>query len=207
MNKYYIYENDIPEDFPISASVAIDTESMGLINRRDRLCLVQLSVGDGAAHLVKFNGKDYSAPRLKDLLLDSCVTKIFHFGRFDIAILRHYIGALTINCYCTKIASRLARTYTDHHSLKELCSELLGVKLNKGKQSSDWGASSLSREQMSYAASDVLYLHAIKEALDGMLKRENRFKLAEACFQFLPYRAELDLLGWEAQDIFSHKIQ
>lgn len=206
MNKYYIYENDIPDDFPVSDSVAIDTESMGLINRRDRLCLVQLAVGDGTAHLVKFNGKDYSAPRLASLLVDPGVVKIFHFGRFDIAILRHYLGVLTENCYCTKIASRLARTYTDHHSLKELCSELLGIRLNKGKQSSDWGSASLTREQMSYAASDVLHLHVIREALDVMLKREKRLELAKSCFRFLPYRAELDLLGWENQDIFSHKV-
>nr|WP_185147406.1 ribonuclease D [Neorickettsia findlayensis] len=206
MNKYYIYEGDVPADFAASGAIAIDTESMGLVNRRDRLCLVQLSTGDGTAHLVRFNGTDYSAPRLKGLITDPAVVKIFHFARFDIAILRHYLGVLTNNCYCTKIASRLVRTYTDHHSLKELCSDLLGVKLNKGKQSSDWGSTSLTREQMSYAASDVLYLHAIKEALDVMLKREKRVELAQACFQFLPYRAELDLLGWENQDIFSHKV-
>ncbi|ACT69486.1 ribonuclease D [Neorickettsia risticii str. Illinois] len=206
VNKYYIYEGDVPADFPLSDAIAVDTESMGLVNRRDRLCLVQLSTGDGTAHLVRFNGTDYSAPRLKSLIVDPAVIKIFHFARFDIAILRHYLGVLTENCYCTKIASRLVRTYTDHHSLKELCSDLLGVRLNKGKQSSDWGSASLTREQMSYAASDVLYLHAIKEALDVMLKREKRIELAQACFQFLPYRAELDLLGWENQDIFSHKI-
>lgn len=206
MTKYFLYINDLPDDFVPSSEIAIDTESMGLVHRRDRLCLVQLSNGDGMAHLVKFDGKDYSAPNLRRILKDKNILKIFHFARFDIAIMRYYLYELAMPCYCTKIASRLARTYTDHHSLKELCNELLGIRINKGQQSSDWGSYSLKREQLSYACLDVIYLHNIKEKLDIMLKRENRKEVAKACFDFLPYRAELDLLGWDTQDIFSHKL-
>ena len=205
MTKHHIYENDLPDNFVCASSIAIDTEAMGLLHKRDRLCVVQLSNNDNSAHLVKFDGKNYSAPNLKKILSDKKILKIGHFLRFDVAILKHYLGELPVNLYCTKIASRLARTYTDRHSLKELCFELLDVRLNKAKQTSDWGSATLTKEQVSYAASDVIYLHDIKEKLDIMLKREGREALAKACFDFLPHRVELDLCGWE-YDIFSHKI-
>jgi ribonuclease D len=171
---------------------------------RDRLCLVQLSCGDGTAHLVKFNGETYDAPRLKALLADPKIVKIFHFGRFDVAVLEQYLGVETAPIYCTKIASKLVRTYTDRHGLKDLASELLGIELSKQQQSSDWGASKLSDSQMAYAAHDVLHLHAIKEKLDQMLAREGREALAAAAFSFLPTRAKLDLAGFEDSDIFAH---
>lgn len=205
MIKHYLYKNDLPDNFIAASSIAIDTEAMGLLHRRDRLCVVQLSNGDGAAHLVKFDGKDYAAPNLKKILQDKKILKIGHFLRFDIAILKYYLGEFPVSLYCTKTASRLARTYTDHHSLKELCSELLNIKINKAQQTSDWGSNLLTKEQIAYAASDVLYLHDIKDALDLILRREGRENLAKACFDFLPHRAQLDLLGWEF-DIFSHKI-
>jgi ribonuclease D len=184
--------------------VAIDTETMGLDPHRDRLCLIQLSAGDGTCHLVRFGKGAYKAPLLTALLADTKVTKLFHFGRFDIAVLQQYLGVLCEPVYCTKIASRLVRTFTDRHGLKDLCRDLLGVELSKQQQSSDWGADELSAEQLKYAASDVLHLHALREKLDGMLAREGRAELANACFRFLPTRAELDLAGWREQDIFHH---
>ncbi len=177
---------------------------MGLRPERDRLCLVQLSAGDGDAHLVQFAKGRYDAPNLKRLLADPAVTKLFHFGRFDIAVMRQYLGVTCQPVYCTKIASKLARTFTDRHGLKDLCRELLGVDLSKQQQTSDWGADSLSDSQIDYAASDVLYLHRLAEKLDAMLAREGRTDLAAACFAFLPARAELDLAGWSDVDIFQH---
>jgi ribonuclease D len=187
-----------------SGSVAIDTETLGLKPRRDRLCLVQLSAGDGSAHLVQLDGKDWSAPRLKALLSDTSIVKIFHFGRFDMGVLAYHLNVVPEPIYCTKIASKLARTYTDRHGLKDLCSELLGIDLSKQQQSSDWGADKLSDQQKHYAASDVLHLHALKAKLDAMLKRENRLGMAEASFRFLPVRVGLDLAGFEDDDIFAH---
>lgn len=199
----FLYNNDLPDHISFKDSVAVDTEAMGLINQRDRLCVVQLSGGDGNAHVVKFNF-DYAAPNLRRILSDQSITKIFHFARFDLAIIRYYLDVWAYPCYCTKIASKLSRTYTDYHGLKELCNELLGIKLNKMQQSSDWGKEILTQEQIDYAASDVLYLHKIRAKLDAMIKREGREKLANACFEFLCARADLDLLGWDDVDIFSH---
>jgi ribonuclease D len=200
----HLHRGDLPQGVAFGASVAIDTETMGLDPRRDRLCLVQLSAGDGVCHLVQFAKDAYEAPRLKALLADPAVLKIFHFGRFDIAMLQQYLGVLARPVYCTKIASRLARTFTDRHGLKDLVRELLGIELSKQQQSSDWGAGELSDEQLRYAASDVLHLHALKARLDQMLAREGRTALAQACFEFLPTRALLDLSGWGAEDIFEH---
>tara|TARA_R110002167_G_scaffold73310_3_gene205478 strand:+ start:13555 stop:14088 length:534 start_codon:yes stop_codon:yes gene_type:complete len=177
---------------------------MGLNPHRDRLCVVQLSSGDGDAHLVKFDGENYEAPNLKKLLADSSVLKLFHFGRFDIAVMDKYLGVRCAPVYCTKIASKLVRTYTDRHGLKDLVRELAGVNLDKQQQSSDWGSADLSEEQIAYAASDVLYLHKAMEELDRRLAREGRTELARACFDFLPTRATLDLGGWDDIDIFSH---
>jgi ribonuclease D len=199
-----LHRNDLPEGVRFKDSVAVDTETLGLIPRRDRLCLVQLSAGDGTAHLVQLDGKDWSAPRLKALLADPAILKIFHFARFDVAVLRQYLGVLAEPIYCTKIASKLARTYTDRHGLKDLCAELLGVDLSKAQQSSDWGAEKLSDQQRHYAASDVLHLHALKAKLDAILHREDRMALADACFRFLPWRVSLDLVGFEDVDIFAH---
>ncbi|WDM85508.1 ribonuclease D [Ehrlichia sp. JZT12] len=199
----FIHDCDLPDELKFEDAIAVDTETMGLICRRDKLCLVQLSDGGGDVHLVKFSGS-YKAPNLISVLSDSSVTKIFHFARFDIAVIRYYLGIWATPCYCTKIASKLVRTYTDHHGLKELCYELLSVKLNKMQQSSDWGRESLTSDQVNYAASDVVYLHALKSKLDVMLQRENKQELAESCFKFLPTRAQLDLLGWDDVDIFSH---
>ena len=199
-----LHQGDIPADLDFGDAVAVDTEAMGLNNRRDRLCLVQLSAGDGSAHLVQFAPGSYDAPHLKKLLSDSGVTKLFHYARFDVAIIQEYLG---INCapvYCTKTASRLARTYTDKHSLRELCKELIGVDLSKQQQSSDWGAKTLTEEQQLYAANDVLYLHELRKQLDDMLTREGRLDLAQACFDFIPVRAALDLAGWLETDIFAH---
>jgi ribonuclease D len=184
--------------------VAVDTETQGLHPRRDRLCVVQLSAGDGNAHLVQFDGTDWSAPRLKALLSDPKVLKIFHFARFDVAVIAHYLGVVSEPIYCTKIASKLVRTYTDRHGLKDLCSELLGVELSKQQQSTDWAAEALSDQQKTYAASDVLHLHALKARLAAMLQREGRTALAESCFRFVPVRAALDLAGFDDVDIFSH---
>jgi ribonuclease D len=200
----HLHHGDIPADLDLGTSVAIDTETMGLDPHRDRLCLMQLSAGDGVCHLVQFAAGAYDAPRLKALLTDPKILKIFHFGRFDIAMAQHYLGVTTAPVYCTKIASRLVRTFTDRHGLKDLCRDLLGIELSKQQQSSDWGAAKLSDEQLRYAASDVLYLHALKAKLDEMLMREGRQTLAQACFDFLPTRALLDLAGWAAEDIFAH---
>jgi ribonuclease D len=198
-----LYKGDVPPGRFRAKAIAIDTETLGLNPHRDRLCLVQLSEGDGTAVLVQFAG-DYRAPELKRLLADESVLKIFHFGRFDLAVLKHFLGVMPKPVYCTKIASKLARTFTDKHSLKDLCRELLGVELSKQQQSSDWGAPDLTQDQLSYAASDVLYLHALRDRLDAMLEREGRDRLARACFEFLPTRAELDLEGWAEIDPFAH---
>jgi ribonuclease D len=199
-----LYEGDLPEGLGFGDCVAIDTETMGLIPGRDRLCLVQLSAGDGDAHIVRFRPGEYDAPRLTALLADPAVTKLFHFGRFDIAVIEAYLGVVCRPVYCTKIASKLTRTFTDRHGLKDLCKEVLGVTLNKEQQSSDWGAETLSEAQLSYAAADVLHLHALRAELDALLAREGRTALAAACFDFLPTRAALDLAGWPEIDIFAH---
>jgi ribonuclease D len=198
-----LYQGDLPQGRFGGRSVAIDTETLGLNPFRDRLCLVQLSEGDGRAVLVRPDAS-YTAPELTRLLADESVLKIFHFGRFDMAVLKHYFGVMPRPVYCTKVASRLARTFTDRHGLKDLCKELLGIELSKQQQSSDWGAAELSQEQLNYAASDVLHLHALREKLDAMLRREGREDLARACFEFLPTRAELDLRGWSDIDPFAH---
>lgn len=200
----HLHQGDLPEGLAFQGSVAIDTETLGLNIQRDRLCLAQLSAGDGTAHLVQFDGSDYAAPRLKALLADESVLKIFHFARFDVAVFEKNLGVTTTPIYCTKIASKLVRTYTDRHGLKDLCAELLGVELSKQQQSSDWAAARLSQQQLAYAASDVLYLHGLKEKLDAMLERENRRAFAEAAFSFLPVRARLDLAGFAEDDIFAH---
>ena len=199
-----LYKGDLPAGLDFGASVAIDTETLGLVHRRDKLCLVQLSSGDGNAHLVQLDRATYEAPRLVALLADPAVTKIFHFARFDVAALKQYLGAATAPVYCTKIASKLARTYSDRHGLKDLIKELLGIELNKQQQTSDWGAHVLSDAQKQYAAQDVLYLHELKARLDQMLEREGRMGLARACFEFVPSRAALDLGGWTEEDVFAH---
>ncbi|AUG54615.1 ribonuclease D [Thalassospira marina] len=200
----YLHHGDLPDGLDLGKIVAIDSETMGLNPHRDRLCVVQLSAGDGDAHLVKFDGSDYSAPNLKKMLADPEVLKLFHFGRFDIAVMDAYLGVRCAPVYCTKIASKLVRTYTDRHGLKDLVRELVGVEISKQQQSSDWGAADLSPEQIAYAASDVLYLHKMKEELDRRLVREGRMETAQACFDFLPTRASLDLAGWPESDIFAH---
>jgi ribonuclease D len=199
-----LYREDLPDGLTLGDSVAIDTETMGLDPHRDRLCLIQLSAGDGNCHLVQFPQGRYDAPNLKRLLSDPKITKIFHYARFDLAMIRQYLNVDCRPVYCTKIASRLIRTYTDRHGLKDLCKELLGVDMSKQQQSSDWGREKLSAEQLEYAASDVLYLHRIRETLDAMLLRENRSDLASAAFAFLPTRAALDLDGFAETDIFAH---
>jgi len=198
-----LHKDDLPPGRSFGNAVAIDTETLGLNPYRDRLCLVQLSRGDGKAELVQLRGH-YEAPELKRLLADQSVLKIFHFARFDMAVLKHSLGVMPWPVYCTKIASRLARTFTDRHGLKDLCRELLGVELLKEQQSSDWGAETLSPEQLEYAAGDVLWLHRLREKLDAMLQREDRRDLARACFGFIPHRARLDLEGWAEQDIFAY---
>lgn len=199
-----LYRGDLPAGFDPGKSVAIDTETMGLNPRRDRLCVVQLSTGDGNAHVIQLEGKAPQAPNLKALLENPAVLKIFHFARFDVAVLRHSLGAETAPLYCTKIASKIARTYTDRHGLKDILKELLGVEANKQQQSSDWGTHILSDAQKQYAAQDVLYLHELKARLDQMLEREGRMDLARACFAFLPARVSLDLGGWGEEDVFAH---
>jgi ribonuclease D len=199
-----LHRGDLPAGLDFGNSVAIDSETMGLNPHRDRLCVIQLSAGDGDAHLVQFPLGQYDAPNLKALLTNPSVTKLFHFGRFDIAVFKHYLGVLTGPVYCTKIASKLVRTFTDRHGLKDLCKELLNVELSKQQQSSDWGADELTEEQLKYAASDVLYLHQLRARLDTMLAREGRTGTAQACFDFLPTRAVLDLEGWPELDIFAH---
>jgi ribonuclease D len=201
----YLHKGDLPADVKFKDSVAVDSETMGLNNLRDKLCVVQLSGGDGKAHVVQLDRSNYDAPNLKKLFQDEKVTKIFHFARFDVAVIRHYLGVPTNSIYCTKIASKLVRTYTDAHGLKDLCQELLDKKISKQQQSSDWGAETLTKEQISYAASDVLHLHEIKEKLDMMLEREGRTQLAQKCFGFIKTRSDLDLAGWAEVDIFAHK--
>ena len=198
------HRGDLPDGYDAGASVAIDTETLGLNPHRDRLCLVQLSRGDGEADLVQSARGQTEAPNLVRMLADPAVVKIFHFARFDLAILQKTFGLRAGPVYCTKIASRLTRTYTDRHGLKDLVRELLGVEISKQQQTSDWGAEKLSEAQLAYAASDVLHLHALREKLDVLLAREQRAALAQACFDFLPARAELDLLGWPETDIFAH---
>lgn len=200
----YFHRGDLPDGMDLGPIVAIDTETMGLVPYRDRLCLVQLSSGDGNAHLVQILPEQTEAPNLCALLADPDRLKLFHFGRFDIAVLLHRFGVLTTPVYCTKIASRLVRTYTDRHGLKELVRELLDLDISKQQQSSDWGAETLNQAQLDYAASDVLYLHKLREALDARLEREGRTEMAASCFDFLPHRAALDLAGWDEIDIFAH---
>ena len=199
-----VHRGDLPDPHGYGDSVAIDTETLGLNPHRDRLCVVQLSRGDGTADVVQIAPGQVNAPNLQALLADMAVKKLFHFGRFDIAVLFHRFGVLASNVYCTKIASKLVRTYTDRHGLKELCRELLGIDISKQQQSSDWGADTLSDAQVAYAASDVLHLHALRLKLDVLLERENRAWLAQSCFEFLPTRSQLDLLGWPESDIFAH---
>jgi len=199
-----LYQGDLPDGLDLGPVVAIDSETMGLNPSRDRLCLVQLSSGDGSAHLVKFGTEIGDAPNLKALLANNDVTKLFHFARFDIAVMARYLGVMAAPVYCTKVASKLVRTYTDRHGLKDLVRELLGKDISKQQQSSDWGATELTKAQMKYAAEDVLHLHGLKDILDEMLEREGRNQVARACFDFLPIRASLDLAGWGDQDIFAH---
>lgn len=200
----HLHEGDLPDGLDLGLQVAVDSETLGLRFRRDPLCVVQLSAGDGDAHVVRLNRPAYDAPNLKRLLADPAVLKIFHFGRFDIAMFQLHLGIETRPVYCTKIASKLARTYTDRHGLKDVARECAGVDLSKAQQSSDWGAAELTPAQLEYAASDVLHLHAIKARLDEMLAREGRTQLARACFDFLPTRSALDLAGWDEIDIFAH---
>ena len=200
----WLHHGDLPDDIDFGVMVAVDTEAMGLNPRRDRLCVVQLSAGDGNAHLVQFTPGEYDAPCLRRLLGDSGVTKLFHFARFDLAMIYHYLGVMAVPVYCTKIASRIARTFTDRHGLRDLCKDLLNIELSKQQQSSDWGAATLTDEQLRYAAADVLHLHALSAKLDAILEREGRQSLARAAFEFLPHRVLLDLGGWAEQDIFAH---
>lgn len=202
--KIRLHKGDLPDGLNLGPSVAIDTETLGLNPVRDRLCLVQLSSGDGTAHLVQFSRDQYQAPNLKRLLSDPKVLKLYHFARFDLATMGRYLGVTAGPVYCTRTASKLARTYTDKHGLKDLVKELLDVDLSKQQQSSDWGAENLTEQQLAYAANDVAFLHRLKDALDKMLIREGRMALAQACFDFLPARAELDLAGWAEGDIFAH---
>ena len=202
--KIWLHQGDLPAGLAFPNGVAVDTETLGLQPHRDRLCLVQLSGGDNIAHLVQLDGRDWSAPRLKALLVDPGTLKIFHFARFDLAALERWLGVMTSPVWCTKIASKLARTYTDRHSLKDLANELAGIDMSKAQQSSDWAAAALSPEQQAYAASDVLHLHKIKARLEAMLERENRLGFAQACFDHIPVRARLDLAGFDEMDIFSH---
>ncbi|MFP3120296.1 ribonuclease D [Rickettsia sp. R2] len=199
-----IYQNDLPNNFELEGDLAIDTETMGLNLHRDKLCLLQFSNGNGEAHLVHFTTQDYTAPNVKALLLDKTRCKIFHFARFDLASIKKYLNIDLENIFCTKISSKLVRTYTDSHGLKDLCRELLNINISKQQQSSYWGADNLSSEQKEYAAKDVLYLHQLKDILQKMLLKENRYELAQDIFRFLPIRANLDLIGWNEIDIFMH---
>ena len=200
----HLHKNDLPEGLSFSGAIAVDTETLGLKPSRDRLCLVQLSAGDGEVHIVQLDGENYDAPNLKAVLGDRSLVKIFHYARFDLAVIAQYLNVHAAPLWCTKIASKLTRTYTDRHGLKDLCRELLGVDLSKAQQSSDWGAPELSDAQLNYAASDVLHLHGLKEKLETMLDREGRRPMAEACFEFVLVRAAMDLAGWDDMDIFSH---
>jgi ribonuclease D len=202
--KIRLHKSDLPDGLDLGPVVAVDTETLGLNTGRDRLCLIQLSSGDGSAHLVQFTRDNYLAPNLKHMLADPKVLKLYHFARFDLAVIRRYLGVVAGPVYCTRTASKLARTYTDKHGLKDLVKEFLDVDLSKQQQSSDWGAKDLTEQQLAYAANDVAYLHRLKDGLDGMLKREGRMELAQACFDFLPARAELDVAGWAEGDIFAH---
>jgi len=202
--KTKLHKNDLPDGLDLGRLVAIDTETLGLNPHRDRLCLVQLTSGDNTCHMVQFDAGAYAAPNLKRMLADRSVLKLFHFARFDIAAMKRYLGVIAAPIYCTRTASKLVRTYTDRHGLKDLVRELLNVDLSKDQQSSDWGAPELTEKQLAYAANDVAYLHRLKESLDAMLAREGRTALAQACFDFLPARAELDLAGWPDVDIFAH---
>lgn len=204
MNGIKLHKGDLPADVRLGPVVAVDTEAMGLDPHRDDLCVVQLSSGDGTAHIVQLNRPGYDCPNLKALMEDPDTLKLFHFARFDVAMMRKHLGLVCAPVWCTKIASKLARTYTDRHGLKDVSKEIAGVDMSKAQQSSDWGAAELSDAQLQYAASDVLHLHEIKSGLEAMLVREGRLALAEACFAFLPTRAELDLAGWEETDIFAH---
>ena len=204
LKRVHLHQGDLPAGLDLGSVVAIDSETMGLSPWRDRLCLVQLSKGDGVCHLVQFRRGPPAAPHLAGLLADAKVLKLLHFARFDVAMFQRHLGVTTKPVYCTKTASRLVRTMTDKHGLKDLCKELLGVDLSKQQQTSDWGAETLSEEQKVYAASDVLHLHALKDKLDALLAREGRLELARACFDFIPYRAALDLAGWNESDIFAH---
>jgi len=203
----HLHKGDLPDGLDFGRSVAVDTETQGLSMVRDKLCLVQLSSGDGDAHIVQMDRANYDCPNLKKLLADSDVEKIFHFARFDVAVLKRDLAVDVTPIYCTKIASALVRTYTDAHGLKNLCKELLNIDLSKQQQSSDWASDGLSEAQLSYAASDVLYLHQLQRILTARLIRENRHELAQSCFEFLPTRAALDLLGWHEVDIFSHNFR
>ena len=201
----YLHKGDLPDNINFSSTVAIDTETMGLNLERDKLCLVQISFGDKNAHLIQLGGKfGYDAKNLKKLLRNSKILKIFHYARFDVAVLKKNLGILCKSIYCTKVASKLARTYTDRHGLKEICKELLNIEISKQQQSSDWGSTELLKSQINYAANDVLYLHEIKEKFDIIIQREGRLKLANTIFKFIPTRVSLDLLGWHNVDIFSH---
>ncbi len=200
----HLHKNDLPDGLSFSGSIAVDTETLGLKPSRDRLCLVQLSAGDGEVHIVQLDGENWDAPNLKAVLGDRQLVKIFHYARFDLAVIAQYLNVHAAPLWCTKIASKLVRTYTDRHGLKDLCRELLGVDLSKAQQSSDWGAAELSDAQLNYAASDVLHLHALKDKLEGMLDREGRRPMAEACFDFVLVRAAMDLAGWDDLDIFAH---
>ena len=201
----HFHEEDLPADVLAPGPVAVDTETMGLVTPRDRLCLVQISDGGGDEHLVRFSpGSDYAAPNLRAVLADPARLKLFHFARFDLAAIEYYLGVMATPCYCTKIASKLVRTYTDRHGLKNLVEELLGQSISKVQQSSDWGGPQISEAQRDYAASDVRYLHRLRDELDRRLEREGRTAMAQACFDFLPTRARLDIAGWAEHDIFSH---
>lgn len=200
----HLHKNDLPDGLSFSGSIAVDTETLGLKPSRDRLCLVQLSAGDGEVHIVQLDGENWDASNLKAVLGDRQLVKIFHYARFDLAVIAQYLNVHAAPLWCTKIASKLVRTYTDRHGLKDLCHELLGVDLSKAQQSSDWGAAELSDAQLNYAASDVLHLHALKDKLEGMLDREGRRPMAEACFDFVLVRAAMDLAGWDDLDIFAH---
>ena len=199
-----LYRGDLPDGLDLGDCIAVDTETMGLNPHRDRLCLVQISAGDGVCHMVQFARGEYDAPNLRAVFVDPSIIKIFHYARFDLMIIRRFLGVACSSVYCTKIASKLTRTYTDQHGLKNLCREVLGIDLNKEQQSSDWGAPTLSSEQLTYAAGDVLFLHKLRERLDIMLAREGRSELAKACFMFVNSRVELDLNGWQETDIFAH---
>jgi len=201
----HFYQDDIPSELDFGVSIAIDTETQGLNLQRDRLCLIQLSSGNGDAHLVQFEKKKYNAPNLRKLLSDKKTLKIFHFARFDLAAIKIYLEIQCAPVFCTRIASRLTRTYTDKHGLKDICSELIGVEISKQQQQSDWASSELSQNQREYAASDVLYLHQLKDVLEHRLKRENRLEIARGCFDFLKYQVDLDIQGWGEQNIFAHQ--